>query len=158
MGDKANECNTACPLVLNLADRVDQLEEDLRDVDIRVTRTDVILERVDLSINKFTEAVDSMKSAMLGLQSGIENANLNISSVKEDVKQFKAEFKASEDKFKVDYRTIWSNIVSNKLTYVLGGGLFIGLAVGVVEVGKFIFTHIDQIEQILIILFNSKGI
>ncbi len=158
MGDNTNDCNQACPLVLNLADRVDQLEQDQRDVDVKIARTDVILERVDQSINKFTEAVDSMKSAMLGLQSGVENANSNISSVKEDVKQFKAEFKASEDKFKVDYRTIWNNIISNKLTYILGGGLFIGLTIGVIEVGKFVFTHIDQIEQIINILFNSKGI
>jgi hypothetical protein len=155
---ESNDCNQACPLVINLADRVGQLEEDIRDVDVKIARTDVILERVDQSINKFTDAVDSMKSAMLGLQSGIENANSNINYVKEDVKQFKAEFKAAENKFKIDYRLIWKNIVSNKITYIFGGGLFIGITVGIIELGMFAFTHIDQIEQIINILFNSKGI
>jgi hypothetical protein len=153
-----NECSQACPLVLDLAERVSKVENDVHEIDKKESNTNLILGRLEVAFTENTRVTQQVQNTLIGLQAEMQN-NANITNAtREDIRKLNEKYETSEDKSKVDFREVWKGIITNRLTYLLGGGLLVGALAAIGTGFVFIITNIDKVEAIWNILFKTNGI
>lgn len=137
MDDRCEQVN--CQLVTELAKRVEKMECDIDNHALLIASNDkkasiseVILDRVEKSLGEvarvigvFEKTMSSIEKSMVQMQSGIANNADATNQIQSEIISIKKKFEEAENKSKIDWRDIVKEVLTKKLTWLVGGGLLI---------------------------------
>jgi len=112
--------------------KVESMYEMLVEVDKKASLSEVLLSRLEISngqlikaINQFSETIQEFKITMISIQNEIKNNATKTDGVKNKVDNIEKKIEQLEEKSKIDLLIIIKTIFTNRIIWLIGGGLLL---------------------------------
>ena len=125
-----DEKDTSYSNTSGLSERVDKLENKMDDMRNMISTIDnnscvlqALLSRLETALQRNTDVILEMEKTLFGMQSEIKSVSLVTNQLRADIDGVGKRFEIAEEKNKIDFRVITKEILTNKIIWLLGGGI-----------------------------------